>query len=94
MKRINLMVSEEQYDKIQSKGINLSSFIRDLIDDHFSEHVVHINVSAETHQLYNEILTNTGATDSDLDPLLVEALKKLVDVRLKKIQALKTKVKK
>ena len=93
MKRINLMISEDQYEEIQRRGLNLSAFIRDLIEDHFSDHVIKVSVSPETYRLYNQVISNTGATDKDVDPLLVETLGKLLDVRLNKIKDLKSKLK-
>ena len=92
MKRINLMIEEDQYNKIQERGLNLSAFIRDLVNDYFSDHVINISVQKETYQLYNEVISNTGATDKDLDPLMVEVLTKLLDVRLEKIRQLKSKL--
>ena len=93
MKRINLMIEEDQYKKITERGLNLSAFIRDLVNDYFSDHVINISVKKETYQLYNQVISNTGATDKDIDPLLVEVLGKLLDVRLQKIQQLKSKLK-
>ena len=87
------MIGEEQYKKIAERGLNLSGFVRDLIDDYFSDHVISVNVSKQTHDLYSEIISNTGATDDDIEPLLEEILKKLLDVRLKKIEQIKQKYK-
>ena len=87
------MIEEDQYKKITERGLNLSAFIRDLVNDYFSDHVINVSVKKETYQLYNQVISNTGATDKDIDPLLVEVLGKLLDVRLQKIQQLKSKLK-
>ena len=92
-KRVSVMIGEEQYEEIARRGLNLSGFIRDLIGDHFSEHVIQIRVSPQTYELYSEIIANTGATDEDIEPLLEEVFKKLLDVRLKKIASLRKKLK-
>ncbi len=90
VKRISVMVGEEQYERMVQAGLNISAFIRDLIDDHFSEDVITLRVSKKTRDLYTKIVSNTGATDTDIEPLLTEVLKRLLDERLQKIKNLKS----
>jgi hypothetical protein len=90
VKRISVMVGEEQYERMARAGLNISAFIRDLIDDHFSEDVITLRVSRKTHDLYTKIVSNTGATDADIEPLMSEVLKRLLDERLQKIKNLKS----
>lgn len=74
LKRISLMLREDQYELITSENLNLSGLVRDLIDDHFSEAKITLSVSKETQGLYRQVVSNTGATDADLEPFLKAAL--------------------
>jgi hypothetical protein len=92
VKRISIMIGEEQYEMISKKGLNISAFIRGLIDDHFSQHLIALSVSKKTYDLYNNVISNSGATDKDIEPLLVEVLKKVLDERLDKIKTLRSEI--
>lgn len=89
IKRISIMVREDQYEQLSEAGLNISAFIRELIEDHFSEDVITLRVSKKSRQLYDKVVANTGATDADIEPFLVEVLRKLLDERLQKIKNLK-----
>jgi len=93
VKRISIMIGEQQHEKICDAGINISAFIRDLIDDHFSDHTITLQVSKKTHDLYTKLISNTGATDQDVEPIFVETLKKLFEQRLEKIKGLRSEFK-
>lgn len=89
VRRINVMIAEHQYEALAKSGINISALIRDLVEDHISDHVINLSVSKKTHLLYTKVVSSTGATDEDFEPLILEALKKLLDQRLEKIKHLK-----
>ena len=90
VKRISVMIGEDQYERLAKANLNISALIRDLVEDYFSESKVTLSVSKKTRELYDKIISNTGATDKDIEPLLVDVLKKLLKIRLEKISALKT----
>jgi hypothetical protein len=92
IKRISIMIREDQYEQLSQDGLNISAFIRDLIEDHFSEDVITLRVSKKTQQLYSKVVSNTGATDQDIEPFLVDVLRKLLDERLQKIKNLKAEL--
>ncbi|MCO4793845.1 MAG: hypothetical protein KC493_09040 [Bacteriovoracaceae bacterium] len=92
LKRISLMIREEQYEGLSSTGINLSGLIRDLIDDYLSEHKIVLSVSEETRQLYDLIISNTGSTDDDLETYLKKGLKDLLRDKIKSMQKLEEKL--
>ena len=92
VKRISIMIGEQQYEQLSQAGLNISALIRDLIEDHFNESVISLRVSKKTQQLYTKIVSNTGATDEDIEPLLVDVLRKLLDERLQKIRSLKSEL--
>ena len=93
LKRISLMVREDQYESITSEGLNLSGLIRDLLDDYFSEHKITLSVEEDTKKIYDQLVANTGTTDKDLEKYLREALGKLLGDRIKSMQALEKKLK-
>jgi hypothetical protein len=78
LKRISLMIRSEQYDRLVKEGINLSGLVRDLLDDHFSEHCITVTVNAETQKLYSRIVANTGTSDVEVEPYLRSALQALL----------------
>ena len=88
LKRISLMIREDQYEKVSKKGLNLSGLTRDLLDDYFSEHKITLAVSEETADLYDKIVSNTGTSDADLEDYFKEALGKLLEKKIKEMQAL------
>jgi post-segregation antitoxin (ccd killing protein) len=91
LKRISVMIREDQYNQLNQKGLNLSGLVRDLIDDHLSEHKITLSVSEETMGLYNLIVSNTGSTDLDVEHYLKDTLKLLLRDKIKNMQELEKK---
>lgn len=77
-KRINILVRQSQYERVQNAGLNLSGLVRDLLDDRFSHRKVVLAVSPEVRALYDEVISNFGATDSDLERALIRSLEALL----------------
>lgn len=92
MKRISLMIREDQYNTVTEAGLNLSGLIRDLIDDYLSEHKITLSVTEETKSLYDLIVSNTGSTDEDVEKYLKSTLKLLLKDRIKAMQELESRV--
>lgn len=86
------MIKEDQYKEIVDSGLNLSGLVRDLLDDHFSEHKITLSVSEETRKLYDLIVSNTGSTDEDVEKYLKSTLKLLLDDRIKAMQTLQKNI--
>ena len=82
------MIGEDQHEEISKRGLNLSGLVRDLIDDYLSEHTVVLSVSDETKSIYDQVVSNTGAKDEDIEPYLLEALKELLRERIKEMERL------
>ena len=59
LKRISLMIREDQYQLISKKDLNLSGLLRDLLDDYFSEHTITLSVEEDTKEIY-EMIAETG----------------------------------
>ena len=85
------MIREDQYDEIHTQGLNLSGLLRDLLDDYLSEHKITLNVSEKTHQLYSQIVSNTGTTDAEIEPYFKSSLEKLLTKKIKQMQDLHKK---
>jgi len=82
------MIKQEQYQTLTEKGVNVSGLIRDLLDDYLSDHKVTLAVSEETHDLYEKIVSNTGANDSQLEVYLRDSLRMLLKDKIKEMQDL------
>ena len=70
LKRISLMIREDQYEQVNQKDLNLSGLLRDLIDDYLSEHKITLAVSADTKDIYDMIVSNTASSDAELEKYL------------------------
>jgi hypothetical protein len=86
------MIREDQYEKLHESGVNMSGFIRDLIDDSLSDHVITLNVDKETRELYNRVISMSSQGDTELQPYLRSALKNLLDQNIKEMQKLQKKL--
>jgi ABC-type Zn2+ transport system substrate-binding protein/surface adhesin len=82
LKRVNVMIREEQALMLASQGINVSGLVRDLIDDHLSEHKITLSVSEETRLLYSKVVANTGSTDADIEVYLKKSLHQLLKEKI------------
>lgn len=86
-KSICLVIRQDQYEHLQNMHINVSGFIRDMIDDRLSDHTIILNVTPETRMLYDQIVSTTREGDRAIEPYLRDALKKMLEDR---ITAMKT----
>ena len=93
LRRISLMIREDQYQQLLSSGLNISGLIRDLVDDYLSDFKITLAVTEETRQVYDKVVSNTGATDQDLEKYIVAALKELLKGRIREMQALEKDLK-
>ena len=92
LKRISLLIRDEQYEQLNGRGLNLSGLIRDLIDDYLSEHKITLGVTEETRVLYDRLVSNTGSSDVDVERYFKEALGRMLQDKIKEMQALQKDV--
>ncbi len=92
LRRISLMVREDQYKNLTDQGLNVSGLVRDLIDDHLSENKITISVGEETRNIYDRIVANTGSTDIDVEIYFREALKNLLKDKIRAMQNLQKQI--
>jgi hypothetical protein len=88
IKSICVVIRNDQYQRLQDLNINVSGFIRDIIDDRLSDHTITLNVSPETRALYDQIVSTVPKGDTDIEPHLRDALKKLLDERIEEMKTL------
>jgi hypothetical protein len=87
-RRISLVIREDQYQKLSGGNVNVSGLIRDLIDDHYSRHSITINVSDETRDLYDELVSHADGGDKEIEPYLRQALQNMLKDKIKKMEKL------
>ena len=96
MKRVNVIIPEEYYSEIQSRGLKLSGVVRDALEDQLNPNTVTISVSEKTHELYMQIFSESNCQDSDFEPYLKKALQsfidEIIDNKVEKLKALKDKL--
>lgn len=88
LKSVCLMIRKDQYDQLQDMKVNVSGFVRDMIDDRLSESNIILNVSLETRALYDKIISISPRGDEDMEPYLRDALKNMLDRYIKEMQQL------
>ena len=93
LRRISLMIREDQHQKLLDSGLNVSGLVRDLVDDYMSEFKITLSVSEDTRKIYDKVVSNTGATDQDLEVYIVKALKEMLKGRIKEMQELERNLK-
>ena len=73
-RRVNVLIREDQYERISDKGLNMSGLIRGLLDDHFSDAKVVLSLSPDARQVYEHVISNFGVSDAVLEPYVLKAL--------------------
>ncbi len=93
LKSVCLVLRKEQHDKLQEMNVNISGFIRDIIDDRLSDHVITLGVTQETRALYDRIISMSTSGDTDFEPYLREALKSMLKNYIEEMQNLHKNIK-
>lgn len=91
LKRISLLIREDQYEALTGRGLNVSGLIRALIDDYLSEHKITLSVSEATRELYDRIVSNTGSSDADVEKYLKVSLGTMLEDKIREMQQLQAK---
>lgn len=88
LKRISLMIGEDQHNAVVAKGLNLSWLLRDLLDDYLKGSKISLQASDETRKLYEKIVGAVGGTDAEFEPFLREALHEYLKIKIQEMQKL------
>lgn len=86
--RISVMIRSDQLEQLHALDVNISGYIRDLIDDRISNDTIVLSVSGDTKKLYDQVISNSGQTDLDLEPYVVDALKIMIKDKISEMQKL------
>ena len=89
LRRVSILITNEQYEQVHRQGLSLSGLVRDLLNDRFSRQSVTISLSEQTRSLYDSVISNFGAQDHDLEEHLLKALESLLNRKQEEITALK-----
>jgi hypothetical protein len=93
LKSVCLMIRKDQHDRLQQMHVNISGFVRDIIDDRLSENNITLNLSPETRALYDRIISMSPKGDADLEPYLRDALKSMLKAYIDEMQTLHKNIK-
>jgi hypothetical protein len=88
LKRISLLIRQDQYERLSQHNLNLSALVRDLIDDHLGEHNIVIAASEELKKIYDTVITDTGSNDSEIEKYFKKALGQLLKEKISRMQQL------
>lgn len=88
MKRVNILITEEQYGLVHESGLSLSGLVRDLITDRFGKTRIVLTVPVEVRELYDRLVSNFGISDYELAPYVVEALERFLSEKMSEISVL------
>lgn len=91
--RVNVIIREDQYQRIVDEGLNLSGLIRDLIDDSFSSNKIVLSMKRRTKKLYDYVVSNFAVSDEDLEPYILDALDRYLADKEKEINKMRKTVK-
>lgn len=88
-KRVNILIRPDQHENIVQSGLSLSGLVRDLLDDRFNENKITLSMSRRSKRLYDNIVSNFGVGDQELERFFVEALDRFLVERSKEIDTLR-----
>ncbi len=92
-KRINILVRRDQHSRVTDAGLNMSGLIRGLLDDHFSDEKIVLSVSPRVKEVYQQLISNFGTEDSELEIYFLEALDKFLADKTRQIDDLRKSIK-
>jgi len=82
------MLLESQYETLSKLNLNVSGLVRDLLGDYLSDSTITLQVSEDTRKVYDQIISNSGATDADVEVHLRHALAKVLEGKIEDMRTL------
>jgi hypothetical protein len=92
LKRISLMIGEDQYEALSKKGVNVSWLVRDMIDQYLNEKKIVLDVSEETLKIYQKVSGLTGGKNQDFETYFKQALHEFLKSKISEMQLLEQNV--
>jgi hypothetical protein len=91
-KRINIQIREDQHRKITDQKLSITGLVRDLLDDHFSENKIVLNVTQLSKEFYDKIISNFGGTDEEIEKYFMRSLELYLKDKLARGEALRQEI--
>ena len=91
-RRVNITILEDQYRVLSERGLNVSGLIRDLLGDHLSEHSITLQVGENTRAVYDAVVSNTGASDEELEVYFRQSLAELLERKIEEMKTLRERL--
>lgn len=91
-RRVNVLIREDQYERVTADDLNMSGLVRGLMDDHFNERKVVLSLSPDATRVYDHVIANFGVSDAVLEPYVLKALDAFLEDRSKAIEALRQSI--
>jgi len=91
-KRVNIQIREDQHKKLIEQDLSIAGLVRDLLDDHFSENKIVLNVSKQSRELYDKIISNFGGTDEEIEKYFIRSLELYLKDKLNQGEALRQEI--
>jgi hypothetical protein len=88
-RRLNITLPESCYAQVTARGLKFSGFIANLINDHFAGSAIILRVSEDTKRLYEQVMSNTGYGDSDIEVRLRVVLQDLLGRKIAELENLR-----
>jgi hypothetical protein len=88
-RRVNITLPESCYAQVTARGLKFSGFIANLINDHFAGSAIILRVSEDTKRLYEQVVSNTGYGDPDIEVRLRVVLQDLLGRKIAELEHLR-----
>jgi hypothetical protein len=92
LKRISLMIGEDQYEALSKKGVNVSWLVRDMIDQFINERKIVLDVNDETLKIYQKVSGLTGGKNDGFETYFQKALHEFLKLKIDEMQRLEKNV--
>jgi hypothetical protein len=92
LKRISLMIGDDQYETLSKKGVNVSWLVRDMIDQYLNEKKIILDVSDETLKIYQKVSSLTGGKNEEFETYFKQALHEFLKSKINEMQLLEKNV--
>jgi len=92
LKRISLMIGEDQYEALGKKGVNVSWLVRDMIDQYLNEKKIVLDVNDETLKIYQKVSGLTGGKNEGFESFFQKALHEFLKSKIDEMLQLEKNV--
>jgi RNA recognition motif-containing protein len=91
-RRVNITIPAHCYEQVAARELNLSGLITNLLDDHFANSTITLHVSDDTKYLYQQVVSNTGYEELDIEVHLRVILQELLRRKIAELEHLRAQL--